>query len=112
MQELLQKILAFRDARDWKQFHNPKNLATSIVIESSELLEIFQWTKTSDSYNTAEEKKDKLKEEMADILIYLLTLSHDTKIDLLQAANEKIDLNAKKYPVEKSKGNSKKYNQL
>lgn len=110
--DLIDKIIAFRDARDWKKFHNPKNISSSIVIEASELLELFQWTETENSEAVAEEKIENVKDEMSDILIYLLTLAHDLNIDLLDAANKKIDKNNQKYSVEKSKGNSKKYTEL
>lgn len=112
MKNLVSKIIEFRENRDWKQFHSPKNLAGSIAIESSELMELFQWVDSSQSYEVASEKKEKLEEEMADIFIYLLTLAHDTNIDLLESANKKIDINNEKYPVDKSKGSSKKYDQL
>ncbi len=101
----LKKLLQFREDRDWKKFHSLKNLACSISIEANELLELFQW---------GEECKDisKLKEEIADIGIYISYLCHDMGIDIFQAMMEKIEMNEKKYPVWKSKGTSRKYNEL
>ena len=100
---MLEKLLKFRADRNWEQFHSPKNLACSISIESNELLELFQW---SDECNNIE----KVKQEVADICIYLMYFCNDMHIDLLKAVEEKIAINESKYPVEKSKGNSVKYN--
>ena len=99
--ELITKLLKFRDERDWKQFHTPENLAKSISIESAELLELFQWSNQANI--------EELKDEMADIYIYLLLLANNLSIDLNVIANSKIDKNNQKYPISKSKGNSKKY---
>ncbi len=112
MDELIKKIVDFHNKRDWKQFHSPKNVAESIVLESAELLEIFQWVTSSDSYKVAKERKKEVSEEVADIFIYLLTFANDLGIDLVQAALNKLTINDKKYPVDKAKGNSKKYNEL
>jgi len=99
----LQKIIAkFRDERDWKKFHTPKNLAVSISIESAELLEHFQW-------NEKCKDKKEISYEMADILAYLLLLADECEIDLEEAFLEKMEINELKYPAEKVKGNSKKY---
>lgn len=112
MKDLIEKVIKFRDDRDWKQFHDPKSLIGSVLIEASELLEIFQWSNTKDSYKVATEKKEKIEEEFADVMIYLLTLAHDIDIDIEKAVNKKIDTNNKKYPVIKSKGKSTKYDNL
>ena len=109
MNKNLQKILAFREARDWKQFHYPKNLAISLLLEASEVLELFQQTKNND---LPEDKKQELKEELADVYYWLLLLSHDMNIDIEKALDEKMELNEKKYPVDKVKGKSTKYNKL
>ena len=109
---LKKKIQQFRDERDWKQFHNPKDLAVSISIEAAELLEHFQWRTPEQSDKKVHNDRDKIAEEMADVYIYLLELSDITGIDLIEATEKKIEKNAKKYPVEKSKGNSKKYTEL
>jgi NTP pyrophosphatase (non-canonical NTP hydrolase) len=103
--EIINSLLNFRSLRDWEKFHTSKNLACSISIESNELLELFQWS---------DECKDiyKLKQEIADIAIYLIYLCHDTDIDIQEAITEKIALNEKKYPVHTVKGSSKKYDEL
>ena len=106
------KIRKFRDDRDWMQFHNHKDMAISIALEASELLEHFQWKKENDISKYSEQKNEKIKEEIADIAIYLFELADNMNIDLLDAMNSKLDKNNKKYPVEKAKGTSTKYNEL
>ena len=103
--DILEKLIKFRDDRNWKQFHTPDNLAKSISIEANELLENFQWGNQNADI-------DNIKEEVADIFGYILLLCNELDIDLLEVTNEKIKLNDKKYPVEKAYGNSKKYNKL
>ena len=110
LSNLSEKAIQFRDARDWKQFHDPKNLAEAISIEAGELLENFLWLKNIDkSYSLNSSKLKNITEEVADIMIYLLYLCDALKIDLTQAVVDKIEINEKKYPVDKAKGNSKKY---
>ncbi len=104
MDELLKKIIEFRNERDWKKFHTPENLAKSIAIESAELLENFQW---SNKFS-----KDEVCDELADVLIYCLLLSDALGVDAIEIMNSKILKNSQKYPVDKSKGNSKKYTEL
>jgi NTP pyrophosphatase (non-canonical NTP hydrolase) len=105
LEEILNKLIKFRDERDWRQFHTPENLAKSISIEANELLENYQWgSQNADLEN--------IKEEVADIFGYLLLLCKELEIDLIDVANKKIVKNAKKYPKDKSFGNSKKYNKL
>ncbi len=114
MDELVRAVLAFRDERDWKQFHNPKDLAISITLEAAELLEHFQW-KTSgevDAFLGIEENRQRLGEEMADVLILLVSLADAAGLDLLEAARAKLRENAVKYPVERAKGSAKKYHEL
>lgn len=108
-EEQIKQLLKFRDARDWKQFHNPKDLAISISLEAAELLEIFQW---SGEDTSCEGKKDKICEELADVLIYCIFMADACGIDLDEAIQAKIRRNNEKYPVEKAKGNAKKYDQL
>lgn len=110
--ELKQKIRKFRDERDWKQFHNPKDLSISIVLEASELLEHFQWKDLKEVENKVKTDQESIEEEMADIYIYLLELSDVLGLDLIKAAEKKLEKNAEKYPVEKSRGNAKKYTEL
>lgn len=114
MNDLVNAILAFRDERDWKQFHNPKDLAISITLEAAELLEHFQWKGPDEvaAFLSGEENRRRVGEEMADVLILLVSLADAVGLDLLEAAREKLRENARKYPVERAKGNAKKYDQL
>ncbi len=112
IEKLTQKLIDFREARNWKQFHNPKNLAESISIEANELLEHFQWLNLEESQKYSVEHKQELAEEISDVLNYLILLAHDIDIDLIEAAIKKIEINNKKYPIKKSKGISTKYNKL
>ena len=106
---LIEEIVDFRDERDWQQFHNPKDLAISLSLEASELLENFQW-KTSQE--AIDDKIDNITDELADVVIYALLLSNELEINLEQAIKEKIQKNRQKYPVDKSFGLSKKYTDL
>lgn len=107
--ETINQVLQFRDERNWKQFHNPKDLAISISLEASELLEVFQW---SGSDIECQDKKDKIKEELADVLNYCILMADACELDMDEIIQEKIKKNNEKYPVEKAKGSSKKYNEL
>lgn len=108
-QETMNQVLQFREDRNWKQFHNPKDLALSISLEAAELLEIFQW---SGADIVCESKKDKMKEELADVLIYCIFMADVCGLDMDEIIQEKIRNNNEKYPVEKAKGSAKKYNEL
>ena len=108
-EETINEILKFRDDRDWKQFHNPKDLAISICLEAAELLEVFQWS-GSDTSN--EGKQDKIKEELADVVNYCVLMADACGLDLDEIVLEKIGCNNKKYPIKKSKGRSEKYDKL
>lgn len=112
MDELIERLIEFRKERDWEQFHDPKNLAEAISIEAGELLELFLWKTTEQSSELSEKEIARLKEEVADILIYLVYLADAFDIDLFAAAFEKITKNELKYPVEKSRGTAKKYSEL
>ena len=107
--ELQKEIVAFRDDRNWKQFHNPKDLAISITLEAAELLEVFQW---SGADLSADKKLDKIKEELADVLIYSYLMANDLGLSIDEIVRHKLQSNDKKYPVEKSYGSSKKYTEL
>lgn len=109
METLIQEILRFRDNRDWKQFHTPKNLASAISIEAAELSEIFLWKTDEDSYNVDTER---VSEEIADVIIYAILLSETFGFDLIDIISKKINKNKIKYPLDKSKGNARKYNEL
>lgn len=108
-EETINKILKFRDDRDWKQFHNPKDLAISISLEAAELLEVFQWS-GADVSN--EGKQDKIKEELADVVNYCVLMADACELDLDEIVQEKIKINDRKYPVEKAKGRNDKYDKL
>jgi NTP pyrophosphatase (non-canonical NTP hydrolase) len=106
---LRQKIDQFVTERDWAQFHTPKNLAMAMIVEAAELVEHFQWNTPEESLQLTPEKREAVSHELADTFVYLLRIADVLKIDLIEAANEKIVLNAKKYPVEKSRGSNAKY---
>ena len=110
LQKLNILIDKFIDDRDWNKFHSPKNLAMALIVECGELVEIFQWLNEKDSDDF--ELKQKIQEEVADIFIYLLRIVKKFNIDIESATIAKINKNSLKYPIEKSKGNSKKYNEL
>ena len=113
LKDVTEKIIKFRDERDWKQFHNPKDLAISLNIEAGELLECFQWKNVGEVEQLIKSKDNvNIEEEIADIAIYLLLLCNETSLNLEEVILNKLNINTKKYPIEKSKGNSKKYNQL
>jgi len=105
-------VIAFRDERDWKQFHNPKDVAVSLVLEASELLEIFQWKREAELKEAVASDKEKIANELADVLYYTLLLSHDLGIDLGQALRDKMKINEAKYPADKARGNNRKYTDL
>ena len=110
--KLTQDIVKFRDARDWKQFHNPKDLALSLVLESAEFMEHFQWKNLAEMEKHIKENKEEVSDELADVLYWVLLISHDLKIDIIEALKRKNKKNDNKYPVEKSKGKHTKYNKL
>jgi len=112
LDELRAGLRAFAAARDWEQFHTPKNLVMALSVETAELLEHFQWLSPEQSTNLTAKTKAEVAQEIGDVLIYLTRLADVLDIDPLQAAFEKIELNAVKYPVEKSKGNNTKYDKL
>lgn len=108
IKELTNKIVEFRDARNWKQFHNPKDMAISISLEAAELLEVFQWSGTDTEVDT-DKKLSKVKEELADVLIYALLMGNDLGLDIPEIISDKIDENNRKYPEEKAYGKADKY---
>jgi len=110
LEGLRNALRRFATDRDWDQFHSPKNLAIALSVEAAELLEHFQWS--SDSAALEPQQHAKVREEIADVLLYLVRLADKLNIDILAAAAEKIDLNAAKYPVERARGSSKKYTEL
>ena len=112
MNTLISRIRDFNGRRDWNQFHTPKNLAMGLCVESAELMEHFLWLTPEESRELPGEKKKLVRSEIADVFIYLLNLSDSLGFDLVEAAYDKLEENERKYPVEKSKGNAKKYNEL
>ena len=104
-EDTIKRILKFTEDRDWDQFHSPANLAKSISIEANELLECFQWS--DDNYDL-----QAVKEELADVMVYCIDMLDKLKLDADEIINAKMDKNEAKYPVEKARGNAKKYNQL
>lgn len=108
-QNLVIRIKKFCEDRDWSQFHDPKNLAISLNLEASEVLELYQWTKDN---QLKPERAEKINEELADVLYWLIMLSNHYNIDLVDALDKKMDQNEEKYPVEKAKGKSDKYTEL
>lgn len=109
---LQQALRAFAQDRDWEQFHSPKNLATALSVEAAELLEHFQWLTDEQSRNLSPERRDRVAEEVADVLLYLLQISEKLGIDPVIAAWKKLQTNAAKYPVELARGSGKKYSEL
>jgi len=107
-----QKFITFRNERDWQQFHKPKDVALSLALEAAELLELFQWKTDEQAAQAYQEDPEKFADELADVVGWVLILAHDLKIDLATALEHKLAKNAAKYPIEKSKGNAKKYTQL
>ena len=112
IKELTEKIRKFRDKRDWKQFHNPKDVALSLVLESAEVLEHFQWKNKEEIEQYLKTNKSDVAEELADVLYWVLLMSNDLGIDIKEALEKKIKKNEEKYPIEKAKGKHTKYNKL
>jgi NTP pyrophosphatase (non-canonical NTP hydrolase) len=112
LQPLVESLRAFAQARDWEQFHTPKNLASALSVEAAELLEHFQWLTEAQSRSLTPDKTVEVAAEAADVFLYLLQLCDKLGIDLITAAQAKMRVNAEKYPVPLARGNSKKYTEL
>ena len=112
IKQLTNKIKKFRDERDWKQFHNHKDVALSLVLEATEVLEHFQWKSLQEVDQHAKDNKEDLADELADVAIYLFELADNLEVDLGKAMANKMKKNAIKYPVHKAKGRHTKYNKL
>lgn len=112
LSDIAKKVISFRDARDWKQFHNPKDTAISLLLETAEFLEHFQWKSGKEVEQHLKEHKEDVADELADVLYWVLLIAHDLEISPLQAMENKLAKNEKKYPVSKAKGNHAKYNEL
>src|SRR5450759_25327 len=109
---LTQSLRDFAKARDWAQFHSPKNLASALAVEAAELLEPFQWLTEEQSRNLSVQKKAEVAAEAADVLLYLLQLCDTLDIDLMEAARKKLIVNGEKYPVDRAHGSSRKYTDI
>ena len=109
---MLTRILAFRDERDWKQFHKPKDMALSLVLEAAEVAEIFQWKSDAQIEESLESTRERLGKELSDVLYWVLLMAHDCGVDLKGAFERKMNENERKYPVALAKGSSKKYSEL
>ena len=110
--ELSRQLVAFAAERDWGRFHAPKNLASALVVEAGELLEPFQWMSEDESRRLSDEQREAVALEMADVLLYLVQLSNAAGVDLLDAAQRKMRINAQRYPVDKARGRSDKHDRL
>ena len=106
---LTQQLRDYADARDWQQFHSPKNLAMALSVEAAELVEIFQWLTEEESGNLTSTQRQQTEHELADIFLYLLRMADRVDVDIVDAAKKKILINEKRYPAEKVRGSSKKY---
>ncbi|MDZ4290091.1 MAG: nucleotide pyrophosphohydrolase [Prosthecobacter sp.] len=109
---LTQRICAFRDARDWRQFHNPKDLAVAITAEAGELLQHFVWKTPQQSEQVTIDKRAEITDEIADVGILLFELAHNLNIPLAEAMQAKLERNELRYPADKARGNNLKYNEL
>lgn len=112
LDKIIKRITNFRDARDWKQFHNPKDVSLSLVLEAGEVMEHFQWKNKEEIEKYVKTNKDDIGEELADVLYWILLMGHDLDIDVFDALDKKIKKNEEKYPVEKAKGKHTKYDKL
>jgi dCTP diphosphatase len=112
IKELQKRVADFRDARDWKQFHNPKDVAISLVLEATEFLEHFQWKTPEEIEKHLKDKHEEISDEVVDVLYWVLLIAEDLDIDIGKEFSRKMTKNEKKYSIEKSKGNHKKYTEL
>ena len=112
LEDLAQAVRQFGHERDWHLYHTPKNLTAALIVEAAELLEPFQWLTPEQSQHLPPDKHEAVRQEMADVLIYLVSLANCLDIDLIRAAEDKLAINARKYPVDKARGNAAKYNEL
>ncbi len=110
--QLSEAVRQFGRERDWHLYHTPKNLTAALVVEAAELLEPFQWLTAEESLDLPEHKREAVRQEMADVLIYLVSLANLMQVDLLRAAQDKLAINARKYPVDKARGSCAKYDEL
>ncbi len=112
LESLQERLKQFASERDWHQFHNARSLTMALTVEAAELMEHFQWTPDSEASDLSPDKREAVEMEMADVFLYLLLLANNLEVDLLKCADKKIQLNGKKYPVDKAYGSSKKYTEF
>lgn len=112
IEKLKEMVVAFRDERDWKQFHNPKDMAISLNLEAAEVLEHFQWKNEKEIQERIKSRKEEIGEELADVLYWVLLMSNDLEIDISYAFIKKLEKNSAKYPIDKAKGRHTKYTEL
>lgn len=112
LEQLAAAVKEFGRERDWHLYHTPKNLTAALIVEAAELLEPFQWLTPEQSLNLPPDKHEAVRQEMADVLIYLVSLANCLEVDLLKAAEDKLVINAAKYPVDKAKGSCTKSDEL
>lgn len=112
LQQLSDAVREFGRERDWHLYHTPKNLTAALVVEAAELMEPFQWLTPEQSLALPPHKREAVRQEMADVLIYLVSLANQLEVDLLEAARDKLAINARKYPVDRARGNCAKYDEL
>ena len=111
LRALQERLAAFAAERDWEKFHSPKNLAMALSVEAAELVEEFQWLTEEQSFSLDAERRERVRLELADVFIYLLRISDRLGVDLLAAADDKMVLNARKYPVDRVRGDARKYDE-
>jgi NTP pyrophosphatase (non-canonical NTP hydrolase) len=112
LNKMQKRIVDFRDARDWKQFHNPKDMAISLNLEASELLEHFQWKDSEEISDHIKKNKPAIADELADVMYWVLLMANDMDVDITESFEKKMKNNEGKYSIEKAKGNHKKYTEL
>jgi dCTP diphosphatase len=112
LEDIQKRAIVFRDARDWKQFHNPKDASLSLVLEAAEVMEHFQWKNGKEMDEYVRTNKGEIADELADVLFWIVTMANDLNIDLVDAFEEKMKKNEKKYPIEKARGKHTKYTKL
>jgi NTP pyrophosphatase (non-canonical NTP hydrolase) len=112
LEELAVRLREFAAARDWQQFHSPKNLSAALSVEAAEVLEHFQWLSEQESQTLPAARRDEIALELADVLLYLIRLADQLGISLVEAAKRKLAINSEKYPVERARGSSRKYTEL
>lgn len=112
IEELTDLIIKFRNERDWKKFHNPKDISLSLVLEATEVMEHFQWKSRKEIDKYVKEHKKEISEELSDVIYWVLLMSHDLKIDIKKEFIRKMKISEQKYPISKAKGSNKKYTQF